>query len=203
VDLNSMLGADNADPGRLAGAVQDVFGSQGVDGLLRRLRAGGLGEAVDSWVSTGANEPVEPQRLGEALGPDTVQQLSSKSGLSIEMLLPLLASVLPMIIDHLTKRGGDPRQAESGEGGGFGGLGDLLGSVLGGGGLGGMLGGGSGGSGAAPGSDGGFGGGLGGGLGDLLGGSERESAGTQGRSGGTDGGFGEFGGTGDKDRIRP
>ena len=202
-----MLGGDNADPGRLAGAVQDVFGSQGVDGLLGRLRAGGLGGTVDSWVSTGANEPVEPQRLGDALGPDTVQQLSSKSGLSIEMLLPLLASVLPMIIDHLTPGGQLPKQGGSGESGGFGGLGDLLGSVLGGGGLGGMLGGETGSSSAPRGSDGGFGGGLGGGLGDLLGGTDRESGRTQGPSGNTDGGFGTseggFGGSGDKDRVRP
>lgn len=202
MDFNTIRGSENADPGRLAGAVEDVFGSQGVDGLLGRLRAGGLGDAVDSWVATGANDPVEPQKLGDALGQDTVQQLASKSGLSIEMLLPLLASVLPMIVDHLTKNGRAPRQGESGEGGGFGGLGDLLGSVLGGG-LGGMLGGETGSSSAPRGGD----GGLGGGLGDLLGGNDDESgrAGREpGRSDGRVGsGEGGFGGTGDPNRVRP
>ena len=130
MDLSSMLGG-GLDPSQLSGALGDVLeGQGGVNGLIDRLRANGLGGTVDSWVSTGANEPVDPQRLGAALGPDTVQQLSGKTGLSIEMLLPLLASVLPMIIDHLTPGGQLPKE---GGVGGVGGIGDLIGSVLGGG----------------------------------------------------------------------
>ena len=149
MDFSGMLGG-GLDPSQLAGALGDVLqGQGGVNGLIDRLRSNGLGGAVDSWVSTGANEPVDPQRLGAALGPDAVQQLSGKTGLSIEMLLPLLASILPMVIDFLTPGGQLPKE---GEAGGMGGIGDLLGSVLGGG------------AGGAGGT-----GGLGG-LGDLLGG---------------------------------
>lgn len=137
MDFAGMLGG--ADPNQLTSAVQETFKSEGgVNGLIEKLRAGGLGPQVDSWVSTGSNEPVEPQKLGEALGPDTVNRLSASSGLSIQMLLPLLAQFLPMIIDHLTPGGKRP------EGGGTGqmdDIGDLIGGVLGGGGLGGLLGG--------------------------------------------------------------
>lgn len=139
MDISGLLGG--ADPQRLTSAVQDTFQSQGgVDGLLGKLRQGGLGDKVDSWVSPGSNEPVEPQRLGEALGPDTVNELSAKSGLSVSMLLPLLAQFLPMIIDHLTPDGKTP--AEGGRGDTTD-IGDLLGGILGGGGggLGGILGG--------------------------------------------------------------
>ena len=137
MDLSNLLsglggsgGAAGVDPARLTEGVQEVFASKGgVDGLLGTLRAGGLGGAVDSWVSTGSNEPVEPQRLGAALGPDTVNQLSSKTGLSVEMLLPLLATFLPMIIDHLTPDGKEP---QTGADGGLGQIGDLLGGLLGG-----------------------------------------------------------------------
>jgi uncharacterized protein YidB (DUF937 family) len=143
MDLSNLLGdaaAEGAqlDPNRLISGVQEVFASKGgVEGLVSSLRAGGLGGVVDSWVSTGTNVPVEPQQLGAALGPDTVNQLSAKTGLSIEMLLPLLAAFLPMIIDHLTPNGQVPQggaapdQAD---------IGDLLGGILGGG-LGGILGG--------------------------------------------------------------
>ena len=143
MDLSNLLGGLGAggaqvDPNRLINGVQEVFASKGgVEGLLSSLRAGGLGGVVDSWVSTGTNEPVEPQQLGAALGPDTVNQLSAKTGLSIETLLPLLAAFLPMIIDHLTpdgqvpKGGAVPGQSD---------IGDLLGGILGGG-LGGILGG--------------------------------------------------------------
>jgi uncharacterized protein YidB (DUF937 family) len=144
MDVSSLLaglgGAEGgADPAKLIGGVQETFASQGgVDGLLTKLRAGGLGGVVDSWVSTGSNEPVEPAQLGAALGPDTVNELSARTGLSIQTLLPMLAAFLPMIIDHLTPDGKAPK---AGEPANQPDLGGLLGGLLGGGGLGGMLGG--------------------------------------------------------------
>ena len=144
MDLSNMLGGlggseGAVDPNQLITGVQEVFASKGgVEGLVSSLREGGLSGAVDSWVSTGANEPVEPQQLGAALGPDTVNQLSAKTGLSVESLLPLLAMFLPMIINHFTPNGQVPK---GGVTPGQGDLGDLLGGILGGG-LGGILGGG-------------------------------------------------------------
>jgi uncharacterized protein YidB (DUF937 family) len=142
VDLSNILGGlgsgGSVDPGRLTSAVTDVFGAEGgVDGLIAKLRAGGLGGAVDSWVSTGSNQPVAPARLGEALGPETVQQLSKSSGLSIEALLPMLAGILPMIIDHLTPGGNLPKQGGTGS---TADIGSIIGSMLGGGGLGDLFG---------------------------------------------------------------
>lgn len=144
MDFSNLLaglgGAEGgADPARLAGGVQEVFASQGgVDGLLAKLRAGGLGGHVDSWVSTGSNQPVEPAQLGAALGPDTVNELAAKTGISIQSLLPMLAAFLPMIIDHLTPNGRAPKPGEAANQPDLGGL---LGGLLGGGGLGGLLGG--------------------------------------------------------------
>ena len=144
MDFSNLLaglgGAEGgADPARLAGGVQEVFASQGgVDGLLAKLRAGGLGGHVDSWVSTGSNQPVEPAQLGAALGPDTVNELAAKTGISIQSLLPMLAAFLPMIIDHLTPTGRAPKPGEAANQPDLGGL---LGGLLGGGGLGGLLGG--------------------------------------------------------------
>jgi uncharacterized protein YidB (DUF937 family) len=159
VDLSSMLGgAGNVDVGRLSTAVQDVFASQGgVEGLTNRLRAGGLGSAVDSWISTGSNQSVEPQQLGQALGSDTVNQLAQKSGIDGSMLLPLLAALLPQIIDFLTPGGQLPPGGGTGS---MGGIGDVIGSVLGG----------AGGSGGVGGVS-----GLGGALGGMLGGVDEQN----------------------------
>ena len=129
----------------VAGLDQAIQGAGGLDGLLAQLRAGGLGDAVDSWQSTGPNQPVDPDQLGSALGPDTVQRLSAGSGLDIGKLLPLLAMFLPQIIDMLTPDGNVPSGGLNGATSG--GLGDILGGLLGGGSaggagdLGGMLGG--------------------------------------------------------------
>jgi uncharacterized protein YidB (DUF937 family) len=127
-----------ADPAAVAGLTGAIEQTGGLDGLVGKLRAGGLDREVDSWVSTGPNQPVDPERLGEALGPDTVQQLSSGSGIDVRSLLPLLAMFLPQIIDMLTKNGSTPSgglDGATGQGGmpDLGGLlGGLLGGVLGG-----------------------------------------------------------------------
>jgi uncharacterized protein YidB (DUF937 family) len=137
MDLGSMLsqvgGAGDATQQVTAAVTELVAQHGGVDGLVTTLRNGGLGDAVDSWISTGPNRPVDPQQLGAALGPGTTQQLAQKTGLSIDQLLPILASVLPLVIDHLTPGGSLPA------GGGIGSLdelGGVVGTVLGQGGLG-------------------------------------------------------------------
>jgi uncharacterized protein YidB (DUF937 family) len=96
------------DPASLAGLQSAIQQEGGIDGLVAKLKAGGLGSQVDSWVSTGENQAVEPAQLQQALGPDTVQRLSSGSGLDIGKLLPLLAMFLPQIINMLTPKGNVP-----------------------------------------------------------------------------------------------
>jgi len=130
--LGAAGGADvGATMGDLAGAIDE---SGGVDGLVDQLRAGGLGQEVDSWVSTGPNETVDPQRLGAALGPETTQRLANRTGLDINALLPLLAAFLPQLINMLTPEGRTPSGGLNGAlgSGGLGDLGGLLGGLMGG-----------------------------------------------------------------------
>jgi uncharacterized protein YidB (DUF937 family) len=131
--LNQAGAGESGDPtAALGGLGQAIQGAGGLDGLLDKLRAGGLGGAVDSWVSTGANQPVAPEALGQALGPDTVQQLSSGSGIDIGQLLPMLAAFLPQIVNMLTPNGSVPSGGLNGAAGGMPDLGGLLGGLTGG-----------------------------------------------------------------------
>lgn len=143
--LNSVLGAMNAGGGAQGGGamaqllpvvMQLVQQNGGLDGLLQKFQQGGLGNVVQSWVSTGANLPLSADQLGQALGPELLQ----KAGGSTEMLGPL-AELLPQLVDGLSPDGKLP--AGLGAGGG-GDLGAMLGGLLGGAGgpnLGGLLGG--------------------------------------------------------------
>lgn len=152
--LSGLGGGTGGDPtAALGGLTQAVQQEGGLDGLLGKLRDGGLGPQVDSWVSTGDNQPVDPDQLGQALGPDTVQRLSAGSGLDIGALLPMLAAFLPQIINMLTPAGKVPDGGLDGAaaGGGMPDLGGLLGGLMGG-------------AGGAGGST------SGGGLDDMLGG---------------------------------
>ncbi|WP_375409917.1 YidB family protein [uncultured Methylobacterium sp.] len=80
----------------------------GLDGLIDRFQRGGLGDVMESWIGTGQNHPVEPNRLGEALGPQTVDSLASQTGLDRNTLLSQLAQALPGVIDGLTPQGRRP-----------------------------------------------------------------------------------------------
>jgi len=81
----------------------------GVQGVVSEFEKNGLGDTVKSWVGTGANQPVSPSEVHRALGPDLLQQLSAKSGLSVEDLLQKLSQVLPQAVDHLTPGGTVPK----------------------------------------------------------------------------------------------
>ena len=146
-DLTKLASSLGGQPGAtdptaaLTGLSQAVDASGGIDGLIAKLRAAGLGDAVDSWISTGQNHPLEPAALGQALGPDTVQRLSSGSGIGIAQLLPMLAAFLPQLINMLTPNGHVPSGGlGQAAGGGLGDLGGLLGGLTGAGGTGGASG---------------------------------------------------------------
>jgi uncharacterized protein YidB (DUF937 family) len=132
--LSQGLGGSGEPGPALAGLASGIQEEGGLDALLGKLRDAGLGSQVDSWIGGGPNEPVEPQRLGAALGDDEVQRLSAKSGLDIGMLLPLLAAFLPQIINMLTPDGKAPEGGlDQATGGGMPDLGGLLGGLIGGG----------------------------------------------------------------------
>ncbi len=107
-EIGKVLGGSSG--GDIAGAIGGLVGGQGgLQGLVNQLDKAGLGDTVSSWISTGANKPVEPSTLGAALGDDKVNQLSSQSGLDVGSLLPVLAAALPAVIDAVTPDGKVPQ----------------------------------------------------------------------------------------------
>jgi uncharacterized protein YidB (DUF937 family) len=81
-------------------------------GLLDKLQKGGLGNAANSWVGSGQNQPVAPGQLGSALGPDVVKTLAQRSGLSEDEITKQLSQILPGVVDKLTPNGRLPTLAE-------------------------------------------------------------------------------------------
>lgn len=98
----------------------------GLQGLLAKLQAGGLGEASQSWVGTGANRPVSPEQLGSALGPDLIAMIARQMGGNTQQASSTMAELLPELIDRLTPQGQLPADN------GLGALGALLGGGAGG-----------------------------------------------------------------------
>jgi uncharacterized protein YidB (DUF937 family) len=101
-----------------AGGLEAIFGSLlandggqgGIGGLVSKFERAGMGDVIGSWIGKGDNKPVSEGQLGNVLGGDVVSGLAQKLGINAGMLLPLLASVLPMLIDKLTPQGQVPAQ---------------------------------------------------------------------------------------------
>jgi uncharacterized protein YidB (DUF937 family) len=81
----------------------------GLQGVVSEFEKNGLGATVKSWVGTGPNQPISPNDVQRALGPDLLQQLSQKSGLSVQDLAMKLSDVLPQAVDKLTPTGAIPK----------------------------------------------------------------------------------------------
>jgi uncharacterized protein YidB (DUF937 family) len=77
----------------------------GLTGLLGQLDKGGLGDAVSSWIGTGANKAVDPGKLGAALGSERVSQFANQAGVSPSEANTLLAGMLPGLVDKLSPDG--------------------------------------------------------------------------------------------------
>lgn len=120
-------GAGGLDPQVLMGIVGMLMNNTGgLSGLLGKLQQGGLGDAAASWVGTGANQPVQPDALGGALGPDLMGMIAGQLGGNQQQAAGTLAELLPGLIDQLTPQGQVPADN------GMGALGALLGGGKGG-----------------------------------------------------------------------
>lgn len=101
--------------GAIANAAVQVLGNQrgGLAGLVGTLTQGGLGDAVKTWVATGPNQPVAPDRLQQVIGSDAVAQIAAKAGISPEVAKVGLAAILPILIDKATPKGQLPADGGS------------------------------------------------------------------------------------------
>lgn len=99
-------------PGGLAGALTGGGLAAGLKDLLDRFRQTGHEEKAQSWVSTGANRPIDARELEEALGAERIQWLMEQTGLPKDQLLAGLSTELPGTIDKLTPNGQVPTDSE-------------------------------------------------------------------------------------------
>ncbi|HEY1308098.1 MAG TPA: YidB family protein [Vicinamibacterales bacterium] len=81
----------------------------GLQGVVNQFEKNGLGATVRSWVGTGPNDPISTADVHRVLGPELLQQLSAKSGLSVEELTQKLSQLLPQAVDRATPGGAIPK----------------------------------------------------------------------------------------------
>ena len=106
--VGGMMGGQTAQ-NPLLQAVTSLLGQNssvgGLAGLVQSFQKNGLGDIVNSWVSTGKNLPITPDQIKQGLGSDFLSQLANEAGVSPDTASAQLPSLLPDLIDKLTPNG--------------------------------------------------------------------------------------------------
>jgi uncharacterized protein YidB (DUF937 family) len=89
----------------LLNSVLGMIGSGGLNSLLDGFRQQGRGDAVQSWVGTGANLPVSAEEVQASLGEGQIAEIAQHAGLSKDQTAGGLAALLPQVVDRLTPDG--------------------------------------------------------------------------------------------------
>lgn len=77
----------------------------GVEGIVGKLRQAGYGDAVQSWLGAGPNQPVTAEGVAQAIGHGRLGEMAAQYGLQPDQLSGLLAKVLPGLIDRISPNG--------------------------------------------------------------------------------------------------
>lgn len=114
-DLGALLGGGGGSAGNLgglAGALGGLLANNGelggLGGLVSKFEQAGMGDVIGSWIGKGENAPISGGQLQDVLGSDAISGIAQKLGINSATLLPMLATLLPTLIDHLTPKGEVP-----------------------------------------------------------------------------------------------
>ena len=110
--LDSILGAATRQTEGSGGAAQliGVLGgllaqSGGLQGLANKFAQSGQGNAFQSWVGMGENQPISGDQVQNVLGPEQVNAIATRMGVDPAIVSTFLAEYLPKIVDKLTPAG--------------------------------------------------------------------------------------------------
>jgi uncharacterized protein YidB (DUF937 family) len=107
-DIVNKLGGKDGQQGGIASLQRMVNSSGGLQGITSKLSNNGLGQQVQSWVGHGENQSVSGPQVHQAVGPETVNQMSRQSGMSPEETSDHVAKALPDMVNHATPDGRMP-----------------------------------------------------------------------------------------------
>src|SRR5574343_1728534 len=109
--VGALAGGQSGGNNGLVDVVMQLINNQpgGLAGLVQSFPQGGLGEVVNSWVSTGQNLPLSADQIGAVLGGGQLQNIAAQLGVSPEQASGSLADLLPRVVDQLTPNGELPQ----------------------------------------------------------------------------------------------
>jgi len=119
--LGDKLG-DNA--GGMMEALSGLTSGDGLDmnGIMEKMKAGGLGDQLESFLGDGENQEISAEQVKSAFGEEGLSNVASKLGVDSDAAASQLKDILPGLLDKASSGG---NLMESLTGGGAGGLLDM------------------------------------------------------------------------------
>jgi uncharacterized protein YidB (DUF937 family) len=114
--LGGLLGGRGGGGGGTMGALMPVLAgllaSGGLSKIMGGLKANGLSAQADSWVGTGANEPVSGKDIEQAAGREEIQKVAQQLGISESQAADAVAQALPEVVDKVSPEGKLPPEQD-------------------------------------------------------------------------------------------
>ena len=98
--------------GALMPVLAGLLASGGLSKILGGLKANGLSAQADSWVATGANQPVSGRDVEQAVGREQIQQIAQQLGVSESQAADAVAQALPEVVDKVSPDGKLPPEQD-------------------------------------------------------------------------------------------
>jgi uncharacterized protein YidB (DUF937 family) len=102
--MNQAAGGENH-AAVAGGLMQELGGVGGVAGLIQSLHQNGAGGLVQQWAN-GQTQASNPGAIEQALGGSgLIDSIAQRTGMSPDTVRSSLATVVPLLVNHLTANG--------------------------------------------------------------------------------------------------
>ena len=93
-------------------AMQWVQRNGGIGAVLSRMQQKGYSRQAASWMSTGPNDPLDPQAVDDVVGTEELSRLSQQLGMPREEVASGFAEIFPEMVNQLSPEGELPPDAD-------------------------------------------------------------------------------------------
>lgn len=103
-----VLGSSNT---QLTQAITQIFHEiGGLDGLIEKFSDKGLEDVIKSWINTDSNKNITADQLRMILGPELLDGVAYRVGMTSENLSHQISLYLPLLVDRLSPEGKVPHE---------------------------------------------------------------------------------------------
>ena len=91
--------------GSLLPALGGMLAGGGLQQILSGFQANGLSAQTDSWIGTGANQPISGDDVRKVVGDEELAKIAAQLGVSEDEAANAVAEVLPEVVDRVSPDG--------------------------------------------------------------------------------------------------